>query len=956
MRKLLVLSPEVPNPIFKGNQHRIDLTISSLIEIGLDVDLICLNANQKNVKSYKQEEHLKKHYKGINQVHVIKHPRLKSSIWNYINKLYDFTFRKLITTSQNCPLNFVKFARKAIKSNNYDILLVNYLKLSNCVPNFYNGIKIVDLHDIHSIIATHGKDKSVFLRYFENELLLIDTFDYAISINQNETKLLGNFIAENKLLTLSACNSLPKIRHSVKRYDLGFIGSSSFFNIEAVMHFNAKVLPKLKLKFPNIQIAIAGDVSKCKALEKLDKKIYTLQGRVDSVGNFYESIKVFISPVINGAGMKVKNIEAMSYAMPIVATRFSMDGIAYKNGKSCLVSSDWSTFSENIVYLLEDKNVRIDLGNQAREFQLKYHSQLTKINFFKNLLSGNLKSNNYDPSQLNSADNIPKIEAEFSKGIKRTKALIFGTDAYTLSSYMINLAEKLKSLGIYSEFFKMESYNKNQFYKFGYIVHSLKERFHKYDRKKYKKQLEVHIKDNKLAEDLFYQGVNVSEDFKIYMQMFPSHFTASKSVLDSLAHIYIILDVLNELIDKFKPDFLVGWNGNGPHAIFLVKIIAKVKNIPVFHSERGLLPNSIIFDPLGVNNKSFLAGAFLPLINDLERNRAKIFLQKYRSKFETIVFSDSKSLTEEEFIAKYKFKYGNRYVFFPMQIEGDSNIILNSPYFKKMEKIITLLAKVCQNLSIDLICKPHPENLSKINIDKLQNKFDNLHIQREGRLENAINFSTCVIVVNSTVGLEILLLGKPTIALGHAFYTSKGITYDCANESNLKDTITSIINSPEPPNMEYLYRLIYFLTEKYLIFLDAPNATQEYKLLELLSLNHINYIPNRRPIATPKLAEKYINDCDRFFKYIEGKKTVNILSELKPGTRQYLTGAKKVLVTDEVILEYFKKDFPNINVKLYNNRRKDIFYDIAIVNEGPIFKSRTNIRYYINEYMNLITD
>ena len=43
---------------------------------------------------------------------------------------------------------------------------------------------------------------------------------------------------------------------------------------------------------------------------------------------FYKTAKVFIAPVLSGAGIKIKNLEAMIYGIPIVTTPLGLDGLS----------------------------------------------------------------------------------------------------------------------------------------------------------------------------------------------------------------------------------------------------------------------------------------------------------------------------------------------------------------------------------------------------------------------------------------------------------------------------------------------------------------------------------------------------------------------------------------------------------------------------------------------------
>lgn len=67
-------------------------------------------------------------------------------------------------------------------------------------------------------------------------------------------------------------------------------------------------------------------------------------GFVEDISSFYDRSKLFISPVLSGAGIKIKNLEAMIQGVPIVSTPLGVDGlsdVALIGGITVAESSDY---------------------------------------------------------------------------------------------------------------------------------------------------------------------------------------------------------------------------------------------------------------------------------------------------------------------------------------------------------------------------------------------------------------------------------------------------------------------------------------------------------------------------------------------------------------------------------------------------------------------------------------
>ena len=74
---ILVVSPLIPYPIYRGNQTRIDSFIRWLISNDYIVDLLVLNTSFPNMKSHVIKQELEEVYVGIGSVTVVKAPALE---------------------------------------------------------------------------------------------------------------------------------------------------------------------------------------------------------------------------------------------------------------------------------------------------------------------------------------------------------------------------------------------------------------------------------------------------------------------------------------------------------------------------------------------------------------------------------------------------------------------------------------------------------------------------------------------------------------------------------------------------------------------------------------------------------------------------------------------------------------------------------------------------------------
>ena len=122
----------------------------------------------------------------------------------------------------------------------------------------------------------------------------------------------------------------------------------------------------------------------------------------------------------------------------------------------------------------------------------------------------------------------------------------------------------------------------------------------------------------------------------------------------------------------------------------------------------------------------------------------------------------------------------NPFIFFPLQTHTDSNIIINGeifPFEKYVELILNAFLEVKNEIKCQLIIKEHPFDVFRKKYNRKVSK-DILWLRPETSIPDVLKnqFSIGTIVINSTSGLESLILGKPVIALAKSVFSLKELT------------------------------------------------------------------------------------------------------------------------------------------------------------------------------------
>lgn len=91
-------------------------------------------------------------------------------------------------------------------------------------------------------------------------------------------------------------------------------------------------------------------------------------GFVESLDNYFDNSDFMIAPLTYGGGTKVKIIEALSNSMAVITNSYGNEGINAKNGEEIIIADNAKLFANSIKNLLNDKEFRIKLSNNAYKF------------------------------------------------------------------------------------------------------------------------------------------------------------------------------------------------------------------------------------------------------------------------------------------------------------------------------------------------------------------------------------------------------------------------------------------------------------------------------------------------------------------------------------------------------------------------------------------------------------
>lgn len=150
-------------------------------------------------------------------------------------------------------------------------------------------------------------------------------------------------------------------------------------NNSAMLQFVSQTLPFIRNANPNVTLTIAGrnPTDELVALAKRTAGV-KITGFVDDLRQYFEAATVYVSPLLSGAGLKNKVLEAWSMTLPVVASSVSCSGMAARDNENVLIADTPAEFASKVLSVLSDSKLRERLSIEGRstvEREYSWHSR-----------------------------------------------------------------------------------------------------------------------------------------------------------------------------------------------------------------------------------------------------------------------------------------------------------------------------------------------------------------------------------------------------------------------------------------------------------------------------------------------------------------------------------------------------------------------------------------------------
>lgn len=173
-----------------------------------------------------------------------------------------------------------------------------------------------------------------------------------------------------------------------------FSGKMSYHaNISMVKYLVSEIMPRVWKARPETCLIVVGKDPPAD-IKELDKNpLITITGTVEDIRPYLWRATVSTVPLLYGAGIQNKILEAMATGTPVITSSRTLSALQVQPGKDLLVANDPEEFAQSILRLIDDQNLKSTVGDSGLAYVRSKHDWISIASQMTNIYQQTLDKN-----------------------------------------------------------------------------------------------------------------------------------------------------------------------------------------------------------------------------------------------------------------------------------------------------------------------------------------------------------------------------------------------------------------------------------------------------------------------------------------------------------------------------------------------------------------------------------
>lgn len=263
---------------------------------------------------------------------------------------------------------------------------------SHCTP------RVLTVHDPgvsaarERLRSSHGarrlRDRLDLLAWQRFEKRALESVDVAVVFTDRDRARLARFETAVAIERIPLGTELPETPlDPVGADDSGvvFVGSYPHApNVDAALRLAGSIFPRVRALRPDATLTLVG-TRPPPELRAAARSGVTVTGAVPDVAPYLDRTAVVALPIRLGGGMRVKLLEALAAGKAVVASRLAAEGLALTDGIHVLFAETDDEFTDAIVRLLGDRDLRRAVAVNARAWAGEHLDWQARVEAYERL-------------------------------------------------------------------------------------------------------------------------------------------------------------------------------------------------------------------------------------------------------------------------------------------------------------------------------------------------------------------------------------------------------------------------------------------------------------------------------------------------------------------------------------------------------------------------------------------
>jgi glycosyltransferase involved in cell wall biosynthesis len=269
-----------------------------------------------------------------------------------------------------------------LDGTDFDVVQIEYTHLAHLMPAPSPGLlRVLVEHDVSFVslqrarATAEGQAARIafwfdWMRMLRYELAAVENADLVLTMSDTDRDILDQYVDTRHVVPIPNgvdCRAFPFVAEGRLPASILFVG---FFrhepNVEAVRYFCREVLPRVRARVPEAHFRVVGAYPPEVIRRLADDPAIEVTGRVDDIAVYYRTSAVFVAPVLQGSGTRLKILEAMASGCPVVSTTIGAEGLGTRSGEELLLADSAPAMADAIIRLLEHPDESAALVARAR--------------------------------------------------------------------------------------------------------------------------------------------------------------------------------------------------------------------------------------------------------------------------------------------------------------------------------------------------------------------------------------------------------------------------------------------------------------------------------------------------------------------------------------------------------------------------------------------------------------